>query len=86
MCDKAVLENDETLKYFPNCHKNKKCVVDNWPHASEFVTKCYKTQEKCDKAVNTYPSTIKFATKCFVTQEMCDKAVNRCFFCIWFYS
>ena len=29
MCDKAVLENDETLKYFPNCHKNKKCLVDN---------------------------------------------------------
>ena len=32
--------------------------VDNYPHALEFVSECYKTQKMCDKAVNTYPSTI----------------------------
>ena len=50
--------------------------VDNYPHALEYVSECYKT---CDKAVNTYPSTTKFVSECFMTLEMWDKAVSRCF-------
>ena len=50
--------------------------VDNYPHALEFVSECYKTQKMCDKAVNTYSSVIKFVLECFVTQKKCDKVVN----------
>ena len=35
--------------------------VDNYPHALEFVSECYKTKQICDKAFDTYCSTIKFA-------------------------
>ena len=48
--------------------------VDNYPHALEFVPKCYKTQNMCDKAVNIYPSTIKlflnalWIKKCVIKQ------------------
>ena len=38
-------------------------VVDNYPHALEFVPDCYKTQEMCNKAVNIYRSTTKFVLK-----------------------
>ena len=55
-------------------------VVDNYPHALEFVPERLKAQRMCDKAVDTYPSTIKFVPKCFMIQEMCDKAVNRYYF------
>ena len=69
--------------------------VGNYLEALSFIPECYKTQEMCDKAVDTYASTIKFAVdtyastikfvpECFMTQEMC--AVNRCFFGIYFYS
>ena len=58
--------------------------VDNYPHALEFVPKCFMTQNMCDKAVNTYSSTIKIVPEFYKTQEMCNKAVNRCFFFILF--
>ena len=54
-------------------------VVDNCPHALEFVPECYKNQKKCEKAVDTYPSSIQFVPECLMTHEKCDKAVNRCF-------
>ena len=46
MCDKAILENDRTLKSVPDCYKNKKNykAVDNYAHAFQFVPFCYKTQ------------------------------------------
>ena len=44
-------------------------VVDNYPHALEFVPKCYKTQKMCDKAVSTYPSIIKFVSERYKSQE-----------------
>ena len=55
-------------------------VVDNYTHALEVVSECYKTRKICDKSVNTYPSTIKFVPECLMTQQICDKVVNRCFF------
>ena len=44
MCDKAILENGETLKVVPDCYKNQKMcnkAVENYPRALEFVRKCY---------------------------------------------
>ena len=35
-------------------------IVDNYPHALEFVPECYKTHKMCDKAVNTYPSITEY--------------------------
>ena len=46
MCDKAVLENGETLKSVLDCYKNQEKrnkAVANYPHALEFVPECYKT-------------------------------------------
>ena len=43
MSDKAILENDGTLKSFPKCYKNyKMCnkAVDNYSHALVFVSDC----------------------------------------------
>ena len=54
--------------------------MENYPHVIEFVPECYKTQNMCDKAVNTYPSTIEFVPECYKTQKTCDKAVNKCLF------
>ena len=45
--------------------------VHNYLQALNFVTECYKTQNRCDKAVGT---------ECFMIQEMRDKAVNSYFF------
>ena len=53
--------------------------VDNYPHASEFVSEWYKTQNICVKAVDPYPSTTKFVPEYLMTEEIFDKAVNRCF-------
>ena len=55
-------------------------VVDNYPHALEFVPEYYKPQKMSDEAVDTYPSAIKFVPECHKTQEMCNKAFNRRFF------
>ena len=55
--------------------------VDNYPHALEFVSECYKTQKMRDKAIDTHPytSATQFVPECYKTQEMCYKAVNRWF-------
>ena len=56
--------------------------VNNYPHALEFISKCYKTQKMCDKAVSTYTPTIRFVHEWLMTQEVCHKAVKRCFFLV----
>ena len=71
MCDKAILENSETLKFVPDCFKNQEMcnkAVDNYLHMLEYVPECCKTQKMCDKTVDTYPSAIKFVPECFMTQ------------------
>ena len=45
---KAILENGGTLKCVPDCFKNQEMynkALENYPHALEFVTECYKTQK-----------------------------------------
>ena len=54
--------------------------IENYPHALEYVSECYKTQKVCDKADDTFHSTIKFVTECYKTNEICHRAVHRCFF------
>ena len=83
MCDKDIIENGETLKSVPDCHKNQEIcnqAIDSYRYWLEFVPECYKTQKMRDKAVNTYPSAIKFVPQCLMTQEMFDKPVNICLF------
>ena len=68
MWDKAILENDGTLKSVPDCYKNREMCnkpVDNYHHAFEFFPECFMTQKMCDKAVNTYLSTAKFVAECY---------------------
>ena len=43
-------------------------VVDNYPHALEFVPGCSDTQKRCDKSVDTHHSTIQFVPECYKTQ------------------
>ena len=48
MCDKAILENDETLNSVLTATKIKNCVIKqscNYLHALEIVPKSYKTQK-----------------------------------------
>ena len=48
MCDKAILENDGTLTFVPNCSKNEQLchkAVDNYSHALEFTPESYKTKK-----------------------------------------
>ena len=75
ICDKAVLENGETLKSLPDCYKNQQLcdkAVDNYPHALEFVHECYKTQEMCYKAVHTCFFVFDYIPDQYKTQEICD--------------
>ena len=47
MCDKAILENDGTLKSVPDCFENQQIcdkAVDNYPHTLVFVPECYKIE------------------------------------------
>ena len=66
MCDKAILENSETLISVPDRYKNQEMCnkADYYPHALEFVPGCFMTQEICDKVVNAHPSTIQFLLEC----------------------
>ena len=75
----AVVENDETLTFVPDSHKNKKInnqAVDNYADALQFVPDCYKSQKMFNKAIDIYLSAIKFVPERFKTWEMCVKAVD----------
>ena len=62
-----------------------------------FAPDCYKTQEICNKAVNTSPSTIllflnairlftlKYCQNRYKTQEMCGKAISEDLFILKYY-
>ena len=59
MRDRFLLENAETLMFFPDCYKNKQLcnkAVDNYSHTLEFVPDCFNIQNMCNKSHNTYPS------------------------------
>ena len=72
ICEKAILENDGTLKSVPDCYKNREMCnksINNYPHPLEYVLECFMTQKMRDKAVHTYPSTIKFVPECFILKK-----------------
>ena len=52
MCHKAVYNYGHALEFVPDYYKTqeKNKAVSTYPFALE----CYKTQEMCDKAVNTF--------------------------------
>ena len=79
MCDKTILENGGTLKAVPDCYKNQEMwnkAVDNYPHALEFVLKCYKTQIMCEKGFNKGFFAI-FVPDRYKTREMCDRIISE---------
>ena len=51
-------------------------VVDNYPHALEFVPDCFKTQKTCNKTVDTYPFEIQYFLDRYKIHKMCVKAVD----------
>ena len=53
--------------------------VENYAQSFEFVPDCYKTQELCNKAINT-SSAIQFVLACYKAQEIIDKIVCICSF------
>ena len=61
--------NKYVIKQFKKNQEMYNKAINNYPHALEFVSKCYKSQKICDKAVNTYPSTTKFVSECVMTQD-----------------
>ena len=64
MCDKAILENSETLISVPDRYKNQEMCNKADSHALEFVSGCFMTQEICDKVINAHPFTIQFLLEC----------------------
>ena len=51
--------------------------VSNYPSAMQFVPEFYKTQEMCDKAVNTCFLVFYSGPDRYKTQEMCDRVVSK---------
>ena len=85
MCDKAILENDGTLKFVPDSYENQEMgnkAVDNYPHVHECYWVIVRLQTKwlwVQILVKTYPFRIKLIPELFMTHKMYDKAVNRLF-------
>ena len=46
-------------------------------HDNLQVSDCCKTQEICNRAINTYPSAIELVPENYKTQEMCN-VVDAC--------
>ena len=53
--------------------------VDNYPNSLDVLPECYKTQNVCDKAVDSPLSAIQFVSEYNKAQEMCYNVVHRCF-------
>ena len=51
-------------------------VVDNYPHALEFVPNYFKTQKTCNKTVDTYPFEVQYVLDWYKIHKMCVKAVD----------
>ena len=73
MCDRVILENGGTM-FILECYKNQKMcnnVIDDYPHAFEFLPDYFQTQKMCNKAVDTYHAAMQFVPECYKTQESC---------------
>ena len=84
MCDKAVIDNDGTLKSVPDCCENQEICnkeVDNYPPALEFVSECFMTQEMYIKQLIDVFVFASIPDRC-KTQEMCNRVVSEDFFSI----
>ena len=67
------------LESVPDCYKNQ--IVDNYAHALEFVRDRYKTQEMCDKGVDT----CFLYSILFLIDIRCKKCITE-FVSDWFVS
>ena len=55
--------------------------VSTFPSAIQFVPKCHKTEEICDKAVDISHFVFDFVRDQYMTQEVCNKVVSKNFLC-----
>ena len=69
MCNKAILENSETLGLVPDSYKNQQQQICD--KAVEIChCDCYMTQKMCDKAGNTYHCTMQFVSDCYDSRDL----------------
>ena len=78
MCDKAV--DNYALEFVPDQCKTfiKLLWKYYFPSAIKFAPKCYKTQEMCNKAVNTCFFIFDSGPDHYKTQKMCDETIDDC--------
>ena len=75
---KAILNYFGTLKFAPQCFKNKKMcdkVVDNYAHALGLITIVIRLKKVYNKAVNAFLLTIQFVPKCYKDRGIINKIV-----------
>ena len=74
LSDKVILEHGGTVRFVPDCCKNKiylcNVPVDNWVDPLELVPDCYKAEKMFNKSVDAYPFARQFVSKCYKTQVM----------------
>ena len=74
MCNKAVDNYPDALKFVSECYKIKKIwykVVDTCPTTIKYVSESYKTHETCYKAVHRV-FLFDYIPDQYKTQEICD--------------
>ena len=72
MCEKAVEDEPDTLKFVPDDFKTQRMcerAVEDEPETLEFVPDHIKAQEMCDKAVEEDPCALEFVPDWFVTHQ-----------------
>ena len=87
MCDKAILENDETLNSVLTATKIKNCVVKqscNYLHALEIVPKSYKTQKMGIITLNKCFLAFLYVRDRYKTHEMCVGLFLKIFYRFFF--
>ena len=78
ICEEAVDDHLSTIQFLPSTTQFLPEAVNNYPSTILFVPECYKTQGKCNKAVNTCFFLFDFVPNQHKTQTMCEETVDDC--------
>ena len=74
-------DNNIQLGFTSDCYKGQKNVWQCcWWLCSCLIPECYRTQKKCDKAVDSSLSEKQFVPDFYKVPEMCYKTVDTCVF------
>ena len=79
MCEKAVEDEPETLKYVPHRFKTEeicKEAVRGEPYSLRHVSDHLKTQEMCEEVIHVRPEECFLIPDCFKIQEMSIRAIK----------